>query len=186
MSNFLLKDPDCVFIHIPKTGGLSIRKGVWKGNYDGPVFGYIPEEWQHLFSFAFVRHPLQRLVSAYNMFTSIANGDSEMTIESFLDIVTDESIIFDERRKTLEERIRHHTIPQTHPFNCLDKAQVVGRQECFDSDFSVITEGFGVDRIAPKLNMTSGIHWSLILDKVSKDRATEYYREDFKLLGYLI
>lgn len=38
MSTFLLKNPDCVFIHIPKTGGSSIRKGVWTGAI-GPRFG---------------------------------------------------------------------------------------------------------------------------------------------------
>lgn len=29
MSTFLLKNPDCVFIHIPKAVGSSIGKGVW-------------------------------------------------------------------------------------------------------------------------------------------------------------
>ncbi len=75
MGNFLLKKPECVFIHIPKTAGTSIRKGVWGSNYEGPVFGAIPEEWAGLFRFAFVRHPLQRFVSAYNMFTKGAFGD---------------------------------------------------------------------------------------------------------------
>jgi hypothetical protein len=36
MSNFLLRNPDCVFIHIPKTGGSSIRNGLWLSRYEGP------------------------------------------------------------------------------------------------------------------------------------------------------
>ena len=39
MSVFVLKEPDAVFIHIPKTGGMSIRKGIWGQKYDGPYVG---------------------------------------------------------------------------------------------------------------------------------------------------
>jgi hypothetical protein len=53
MSIFLLKDPDCVFIHIPKTGGTSIRKGVWEKNYEGAVFGSVPKEWRQVFGIHF-------------------------------------------------------------------------------------------------------------------------------------
>lgn len=144
MSIFLLKNPDCVLIHIPKTGGTSIRKGLWKKNYEGPAFGRVPEDWRRHFKFAFVRHPLDRMVSAYKMFSQGAVGDAEwslpkdarpLTFVEFVDIVTDESIIFDERRFTFEERIRHHAIPQTHPFNALDEADFVGRYETLDEDF---------------------------------------------------
>lgn len=195
MSNFLLKDPKCVFIHIPKTAGTSIRKGVWKSNYEGPVFGYIPKEWEHLYSFAFTRHPLQRLVSAYKMFTIGTEGDpqwkfpkdaKELTISSFMDIVLDETIIYDERRKTFDEKIRHHTIPQTHPFNCLDKAKFIGKQENFDKDFETVCQTLKINKIAPKMHTTNSTHWSDILDKTSIERAVEYYREDFKLLDYKI
>jgi hypothetical protein len=144
MSNFRLKDPDCVFIHIPKTGGTSIRKGIWQKNYDGPVFGYIPEEWGKLFKFAFVRHPLQRFVSAYNMFTEGYMYRSNLqetriwTIEDFVSIVLDETILYDGRRKSIEEKIRHHTIPQTHKFNCLFSADYIGFFENFETDFSFV------------------------------------------------
>jgi len=195
MSNFLLKDPECVFIHIPKTAGTSIRKGVWKSNYEGPVFGYIPKEWEDLFSFAFIRHPLQRLVSAYNMFTIGTKGDSqwrfpedarELNWESFLDIVTDENIIYDERRKTFDEKIRHHTIPQTHPFNCLDKAKFIGKQETFDEDFETITKKLKINIKAPKIHTTNSQPWYKVMDKISIDRAIEYYKEDFEQLDYRI
>jgi len=42
MSNFLLRNPDCVLIHIPKTGGTTIRKGICGSNYEGPAFGEFP------------------------------------------------------------------------------------------------------------------------------------------------
>ena len=108
-----------MLIHIPKTGGTFLRKGVWGGNYEGPEFGAVPGRWKHEFKFAFVRHPLCRLTSAYRMFTEGAVGDPSwklaedarpLSFDAFLDIVLDESIIFDQRRRTFEEKIRHHTI----------------------------------------------------------------------------
>ena len=65
MSIFKLKNPDCVLFHIPKTGGTSIRKGVWNKIYDGPVFAAVPEDWGALYKFAFVRHPFDRFISVW-------------------------------------------------------------------------------------------------------------------------
>ena len=195
MSNFLLKNPDCVFIHIPKTAGTSIRKGVWKSNYEGPTFGDIPSEWRGLFSFAFVRHPLQRFVSAYNMFTEGAKGDKAwrlpddarpLSVAEFLDIVTDENIIYDARRKTFEEKIRHHTIPQTDPFNCLHLAKFIGRQENFDKDFETICQKIGIQAKAPMMHTTTPTPWNTLLKGEVLDRCIEYYKEDFEQLSYKI
>jgi hypothetical protein len=197
MSNFLLKKPDCVFIHIPKTAGTSIRKGVWKGNYEGPVFGTIPEEWAKLFSFAFVRHPLQRFISAYKMFTMGTRAEKNsglqihrprdsrpLSIEEFLDIVTDESIIFDERRSTLEERIRHHTIPQTHPFNCLHLADFIGRHENINVDIQIVSLQVGIQIDLPHMHTTNDIHWKNFLKGETLNRCRQFYEEDLETLQY--
>ena len=80
MSNFLLKNPDAVLIHIPKTGGTSIRKGAWGRRVRGPRFGTIPEAWRHHFKFAFVREPLDRFLSAYRMFTEGPRGDPDWAL----------------------------------------------------------------------------------------------------------
>ncbi len=69
MSVFLLKSPDAVFIHVPKTAGRSIREGAWEGRYEGPARGYMPEAWLGYYKFAFCRHPIDRMLSAYRMFT---------------------------------------------------------------------------------------------------------------------
>jgi hypothetical protein len=196
MSNFLLQEPDCVFIHIPKTGGISIRHGVWKGKYQGPVFGVIPESWNSYYKFAFVRHPFDRLISAWKMFTdgmknsphiSVTYHSKVLPLEDFMTIVEDETIIFDSRRKTLEEKIRHHTIPQTHPFNCLHHAEFIGRFEIFRSDFAKIAHRVGIspDIIPhPHLNITFHGPWKNYLSGELLLRCKEYYRADFELLGY--
>jgi hypothetical protein len=194
MSNFYLRNPDCVLIHIPKTGGTTIRKGIWGSNYEGPVFGEIPEAWQCLFKFAFVRHPLQRFVSAWKMFTEGAKGDPQwrlpddaypLTIEQFLDIVVDESILYDERRSRFEEKIRHHAIPQTHPFNCLALADYVARHEHYDQEVKTIgcRLGLEIDSV-PMMHYTSSVHWSDVLRGDILEHCIRYYRQDLDDLNY--
>lgn len=196
MSNFRLINPDCIFIHIPKTGGTSIRKGIWNSNYDGPVFGFIPDSWAGLFKFAFVRHPLQRFFSAWKMFTEGPTGDPQwampadarpVSIDEFVEIALDDSIIFDERRSTFEERIRHHTIPQTHEFNCLRLADYVARYENFEEEISAICKQVGLNiRQVPHIHKTSPAQWPNTICGAALKRVVDYYMQDFTLLGYEI
>lgn len=195
MSNFRLSDPDCVLIHIPKTGGTSIRKGAWEGRASKAVFGRIPEEWSPLFKFAFVRHPLDRLISAWKMFTEGAIGDPTwslprnarpLTITEMLDIVEDETIIYDERRKKIEEKIRHHAIPQTHPFNCLQYADFVGRFETIDSDFQKIADRVGIKTELPKMHYTTHESWRHYLTGEDLRRSIAYYKTDLETLNYTV
>src|SRR5690606_34670639 len=124
-------------IHIPKTGGSSIRRGLWEGRYEGPAFGEIPARWGTHLRFAFVRHPLERLVSAWADFTQIRGFSGG--IEGFIDHVLDEGAGYAAGPvASLTERIRHHTIPQTHPENCLHLADVIGRYESYMADLSAI------------------------------------------------
>lgn len=194
MSNFRLRNPDCVLIHIPKTGGTSIRKGIWGSNYEGPCFGSIPDDWSALYKFAFVRHPFQRFVSAWRMFTEGAKGDPswqlpldhrDLTLAEFIDIVEDDTIIYDGRRSTFEEKIRHHTIPQTHPFNCLHLADYVARQENFCHEVKLICGRLGIllDSI-PHMHVTTPTHWSEVLGGDSLERLKIYYKNDLESLGY--
>jgi hypothetical protein len=74
MGLFILQNPDAVFIHIPKTGGTSIRQGVWQRRYNGP-HKELPLSAKGLFTFAFVRHPLERFVSCWKMYSAGAEND---------------------------------------------------------------------------------------------------------------
>ncbi len=199
MANFFLTSPNCVFIHIHKTGGQSIRHGVWGGVRPvEPAFGFIPDQWMSFFKFAFVRHPLDRFISAWKMFTE-GSSDSrsrrgkgpqslrvreQMTVEDFAAIVFDETILYDERRNTFEERVRHHTIPQTHPFNCLRFADFVGRFESIESDFDVVRKHLQIFKPLPKLNYTVHAAWSEYLKGDLLNRCNAYYEQDMHELGY--
>lgn len=193
MSNFLLRQPDCVLIHIPKTGGTSIRKGAWGKRAKGPRFGTIPDEWQGLFKFAFMREPLSRFLSAYRMFTQGTRNEPDwtmpadarpLTLAAFFDIVRDDGIIYDQRRRTFEEKIRHHTIPQTHPFNCLRAADFIGRFEDLAADYALIAAHVGQTEPLPHMHATAAPARDPreVLGPLA-DAVAEYYAEDSRFIA---
>lgn len=218
MSVFLLSDPDAVFIHIPKTAGRSIRVGAWEGRYQGPVRGAIPSEWAGYFKFAFARHPIDRLISAWLMFSEgrtlvpqmrqskllalvgIKHSRLKMkshaplfpgiSLSNFLDIAMDETIGFDEGSRGIRKRkavLRRHAIPQTHPYNCIDAADFVGRFERLNEDIGVINARLGSALVLPVTNKTrSAPEWRSQFTPELLERAIAYYREDFDRFGYEI
>lgn len=184
MSVFLLKDPDCVFIHVPKTGGSTIRQGLWKARWQGPVFGHVPNAWRDLFAFAFVRHPLERFVSAYADFSQLRGFKG--SVEQFLEIATDENVAYDGHRRSQAEDIRHHTLPQTHPFNCLDAANYVARYEDYEVELRRLLElvGAEVPSGLPRLRATRHCGWRDVLSGAALQRALDFLLPDFEQLGY--
>ena len=193
MAVFGLRDPDCTFIHIHKTGGSSIRKGVWGKRYDKAYHGEVPEHLRDQFSFAFVRHPLDRFVSVWKMFSDGTHNHPDwkrpedarpLSVEETFEIISDPDVIYDKRRSTFEEKIKHHAIPQTHPYNCLDAAKFVGRYERLNEDFARIAEILGIETELPHYNYTVRRSWQEEIPDRMIAPLREYYRDDFERLGY--
>jgi hypothetical protein len=194
MSNFILLNPNAVFIHIPKTGGLSIRMGIWEGsNVYGPHFGTIPSNSMDMFKFAFVREPLDRLISAYSMFQgggAFGNyPEFKGSIDDFFNIVVDDTISYDVPNNRLQVAIRHHCIPQTHEFNCLQYADFTGHFETYERDLKTILlkvgKDFNID--IPHHNKSKNTrNWEDYMDISLKCRIVEYYKNDYDKLGYTI
>lgn len=188
MSIFRLTSPDCVFIHIPKTGGASIRIGIWGNDYGGAEFGQIPEEWAGLFKFTFVRHPLDRFMSAYRDFTQLRTGQPwDGSLEDFVRITMDESISWvDFRGKGVETFIRHHTAPMTRPEQCLHEADFIGRYESYAEDvrhlLRMLDKGAPAD--LPHHRKTESRPWQEDLEGELLERLVDFYAEDFNQLGY--
>ena len=193
MSLFVLEDPDAVFIHIPKTGGTSIRQGVWQRRYNGPHIE-LPKSAQGLFTFAFVRHPLDRFVSCWKMYSAGAKNDprpgdwngivkARLRLEDLVDITLDESVSPLDRT-TLNGRIRHHTIPQTHPTNLLHLAEFVGRFESIDRDFAFIRNKLSIAVDLPHMRKTAHQRYHQELPNAVIDKLASFYAEDLKRLNY--
>lgn len=195
MSAFLLKNPDCVLIHIPKSAGRSIRKGVWNGAYDGPYFGPLPSRLKSYFKFAFVRNPYDRLASVWRMFSQgskqTANyiqhwrPDPNLTINDILDITEDESIIYDERRRSFREIIRHHSIPMTHEFNAIDSADFIGRYENLEVDWKSVCDQIALPHTPlPRMMYTEQQDYHELFDEKTLERTKRVYAEDLERFAY--
>lgn len=188
MSVFVLEDPDAVFIHLPKTGGTTVRKGVWGKRYDGPYIGIWKEEWDDMFSFAFVRHPIDRFVSAFYMFTE---GTDQITRPKAMGMSLDQFAIAAITNKDVEvtHGISHHTVPMTNPFNMIDKAKHILRYERFEQDLHSVMESLGVDDPwIPRYNVSQRYGgWKKTIKDMSPDiydQLVDFYLEDFKEFNY--
>lgn len=194
MGAFLIKNPNCVFIHIPKTAGASIRRGLFKGNYEGPVFDKIPKDWESLFKFCIVRNPYDRMVSAWKMFTqgmdnSIWDYQYEhelplMSFEKFLQLATDDTISFS-NRSTYLGKLRHHTIPQTHRYHCYQLADYIGKFEHLNKSLKEVEKllDFQFDNL-PHWNKTNRKPYQEYYNEKTYEIVSQYYKEDLEILDY--
>jgi len=194
---FLIENPKCVFIHIPKTGGTSIRKGVFNLEHPcGAEWENVPAAWKKCFKFAFVRNPYDRLVSGWKYF----KGEENFSFNDFVQIITGHKIHRDmmATRRPKEgqglmltlnggatESIHHHLMPQLHPYNHLKHADFIGRFENLQEDFDKICDQLNAPRQkVPHFNKTNHKHYSSYYNKSIKMMADQYYEEDLQKLGY--
>jgi hypothetical protein len=200
MPLFLIKQPRCLFAHVPKTGGHSIRNVVFEGNYDGPWFGeQLPAEWQGLFGFGFVRNPFDRLVSAWKMFCEGTADDAwhlpeggalTLTLQQVLRLALDETAAFGHPRYNQVRpdpliRLKNHVIPQTHPYHGLQHVEFIGRFESLQTDFDSVIRRLGLPPTRlPRTNWTRHGPYQQYFDHTTRALAEQLYREDLDAFGY--
>ena len=200
MPIFLITEPRCVFAHVPKTGGNSIRNVLFEKRYDGPWFGdRLPENWQNLFKFGFVRNPFDRVVSAWRMFCHGTEDDEwhlpeggalELALTDVLRLGLDETAPFGHPRYNKVKpdpliRLKNHILPQTHPYHGLAMMDFIGRFEKLQADFDYVCDQLGIAKQElPKTNWTRHSHYRDYFDEQSRRLAEELYRDDLKDFDY--
>ena len=194
MGAFLINQPKCVFIHIPKTAGSSIRNGIFKGDVNGPVFSTLPKDWEQYFSFTFVRNPYDRMVSAWKMFSdgmlnskwAYHNKPPLVGISffDFLQIAIDSSIDHDSRNN-IESVLRHHTLPQVHPYHCFEYTKFIGKFENLENDFQVIADKIGLKSFnLVHFNRTNRKSYKEYYTDETYNIVSKYYKEDLLKFDY--
>jgi hypothetical protein len=184
-----------IFIHIPKTAGVSVNKAIYGrplGHfYAKDIKKYCPKIFNNMFTFAVVRHPLERLYSAYNF--SKKGGTNVMGMYQKDYYVNHPSFI------TFEKFINEWLIKQD-----LSKIDGVFRPQylyIFDDNDQLLVNNFykleeirhHVDEISNKLGKT----FSLGFHNSSKKKAINFsddvkkliykiYIKDFELFNYSI
>lgn len=170
-----------VFIHVPKTAGTSMERQPWVGgNSHAPASQLVAEAPENYFSWGFVRHPCDRLLSFYSAAIQHSPTWPEVeAAESFEALVLSLS---------LDGRLPPGTTPQWR-FLC-DRdgwllVDFVGRFERLNADWATVCRRVGVPETRlPHRNASRHAPWREVYSDEMIAAAQKCYRRDFEIFGY--
>lgn len=192
------------FIHIPKNGGLTIRRVLGDGFYVRSSMGetgratlyrqYLGEQcWNQAFKFCFVRNPYDRAVSIWRFLCDgyeaslhrnfgRSSGGSygygrDLTFREFLEGFPEPN---------LWERW-HMTTQSFHVTDDSGRLMVdfVGRLEKLQQDFDTVCDQIGMRRVQlPHENRTEHEHYTRYYDAETRRLAEQRYGEDIERFNY--
>ncbi len=182
-----------LFIHIPKTGGQTIQKVVLDerpGHYEW--YHYEAESkllFNNAFKFAVVRHPIDRLVSAYNYLKNGGNGLHDYLAKHEINKYHDINDFIQRGLSKWTWRNWIHFVPQSNFIfdnNNNQKVDFIAHQEQLQSDFSQILRILGEvsEQQLPYENMSRPPKKAVHLTKRSDAIVRALYERDFRNLGY--
>lgn len=183
----------CIFIHIPKCAGSSIKDALFPGRTHGhmPLWFYeqnFEEFYARAFKFAFVRDPLDRAYSAYRYLRS-----------DLLEVERDVAAHrLTKKYDGFEAFVRHwlceetaqrqiHFVPQWQ-FLCDSLGDIgvdfIGRQEDLAAAFAQVCERLGVTSKLPVVNAGTVPALESQFSAATVDRIRRVYARDYELFGY--
>lgn len=183
----------CIFIHITKTAGTSVAKG---------LFDYLPyhytaidyrviygrDTFERYYKFAFVRNPWDRLYSAYRYLKSGGwNAEDRMWSQQHLSGYDDFNDFV--LRWLSEENIASHIHfrPQ-YQFVCDDSGKLLldylAYFETIAEDFEKIAGHLQLERHLKHHNASPVGRYQDIYDDDARSRVAEVYARDIELFGY--
>lgn len=186
----------CIFVHIPKTAGVSISKSLF-GNlagghrtlrwYEGH---FVAETFRRYFKFAFVRNPWDRVHSGFEFLKAGGFGeeDARWAQEYLQGIDTFEAFVLDWLPSVDVASTGIHFRPQTHFL--LDGAgnvgvDFVGRYERLQSDFRKVCLRLGVESTLDHLNRSpKPSRYRQAYTPEMARTVRRIYREDVRLFRY--
>jgi chondroitin 4-sulfotransferase 11 len=167
------------FVHVPKTGGISVATALGL-----PLHGHFRLEPDRRFAFAFVRHPLDRLASAF-AYLAAGGSTNQDAIDAYelLPGFAGDFGRFVEDLHARPERYLHqqHFRPQTYWLEPLERLHFLGRFERLKTDFTRLCKKIGRRAELPHLNQT----WrTFAISAATAERVREVYAVDYERLGY--
>ncbi len=164
-----------VFVHVPKTGGVSVTEALG-GRTKGMAL-HLPLariKAGNRFTFGFMRNPWARLVSLHRFL--MADGRATVPFRPWL---TDGAFNLDEDRDgdpPLQRR------PQMW---WLDGCDFIGRFERLQEDFDLVSTHIGIaPRRLPHLNATAGGDWRGEYDDGTWGFVERHFARDIERFGY--
>jgi hypothetical protein len=204
----------CIFIHIPKCAGSSIRDFYfdtprlnWKlPNYE-LLYGWCPkrkihlqhatsqqlleldlvkpEIWNNYFKFTFIRNPYDRAVSDYFWLMKDRNIKG-----SFKDYITKKNVFKPVLSdNSVKEYRGDHILQQTDFFDFSGnyKMDFIGKFEHLRTEINKLNDQLGISKefdIHAKKNSSRKNHYSIFYTNTRKRLVETYFKKDMKLLDY--
>lgn len=189
------RDLRCIFIHIPKTAGVSVLAALAGDRLRAshkPVRYYeqfYPAELRQSFVFSITRNPYSRLHSAYSFLQQggLNDGDARWARENLRQFSSFEDFVLSLRSHAVRRRILRwrHFIPQTWYLTGRDRRISVDmfcRFESLDHDIAAVGAKISRQLMLPKLNCRS--YEPALYTPEMAEIVAGVYHEDFQVLAY--
>lgn len=184
-----------IFIHVPKAAGTSVRVALGEpetGRRHLPWWVYKeanPRKFRAYFKFAFVRDPLDRVLSGYNYLRAGGNGVEDRAIAEFLEPYdTFESFV---EACLVKGSMIHHPVFRPQSWFLSDwrgnlQVDFLGRFESLDQDFASVASRLGLLGPLPVTNRSAkvGAASAREVSPHVRQLVARVYAEDYRLFGY--
>ncbi|HED4593320.1 TPA: sulfotransferase family 2 domain-containing protein [Campylobacter jejuni] len=188
----------CIFIHVPKVAGTSIERVVFET--DKWLIGHVraldyikqdKNKFESYFSFAFVRNPFDRMVSAFHYLKKGGGNDYDKNWanENLKDFDTFEQFVLALQNKNVKDKILswQHFTPQ-YKFICDENKNIlvnfIGKLENINNDFKIVKNELNFDRNLIHSNSSKHEIFSNYYNEKTYNIIAELYKEDFALFDY--
>ncbi|MDI5885746.1 sulfotransferase family 2 domain-containing protein [Cobetia amphilecti] len=182
---------NAIFIHIPKAAGRAISINIFGddklGHYYAQDYYYNNEKtFKEYYTFAFVRDPIDRLMSAY--FYLIEGGGNSADAAIGRDIRTATTNFDDFVLNWLDEKTIYswiHFIPQAD-FITIDgviAVDFIGKFENIEEDYDQVAKKLGIQKKLSVVNKNSKKKKTIVSAR-AKDKIYNLYSKDYNVFDY--
>jgi len=189
----------CVFLHIPKVAGTSVKQALELPGRGHPPWNWFaahyPLEWRQYLKFSIVRNPWDRLVSAYiyaTMKESFWHGEQrgmhpDYALLSGASFDTCCRILQHERSRLKHESWypQHLWIARQANGRFESMVDLILGYERLEQDFSLLCEQLGAGQLViPHINASERVGYREYYTDETRDIVAEVYATDIALFNY--
>ena len=183
----------CIYIHIPKTGGMSIEtmlgmdvkkvhQQAMKIKHGTPKEWKYPDYWETYYKFTFVRNPWDRVVSSYFFNLKMANKNIKQHDRGKINNYGEEGFN-DYVINNLKHSKSRHFLPYTHWISGYTY-DFIGKLENFENDMKSVCKDIKIKFKNVHINKSNRKKYQEYYNKESRDVIEKIYRKDIARFDY--